>query len=87
MRWEITHVLQSGHANKTLFFLNPAIDVQTRTRQLTEGFGISAADLASFDVDRILALRTTSADQLILMLCNKPERDAYLVAARLAFED
>jgi hypothetical protein len=23
VRWEIAHVLQSGHANKTLFFLNP----------------------------------------------------------------
>ena len=86
VRWEIAHVLQSGHANKTLFFLNPSIDVQTRTRQLMEDFGVSAAHLASVDVDRILALRTTSPDQLILMLCDKPERDAYLVAARLAFE-
>ena len=87
VRWEIGHVLQSGHANKTLFFLNPSIDVQTRTRQLMEDFGVSAAHLASIDVDRILALRTTSPDQLVLMLCDKPERDAYLVAARLAFED
>jgi hypothetical protein len=71
----------------TLFFLNPSIDVQTRTRQLMEDFGVSAADLASVDVHRILALRMTSPDQLILMLCDKPERDAYLVAARLAFED
>jgi hypothetical protein len=87
VRWEIAHVLQSGHANKTLFFLHPSIDVLTRTRQLTEEFGASAADLASVDVDRILALHATSPEQLTLMLCNKPERDAYLVAARLAFED
>jgi hypothetical protein len=32
-----------------------------------------------------LALRLTSAEQPILMFCAKPERDAYLVAARLAF--
>jgi hypothetical protein len=87
VRWEIAHVLQSGHANKTLFFLNPAIDGQTSTRPLVEHFGVSAADLASVDVDRILALSATSPDQLILMLCDKPERDAYLVAARLAFEN
>lgn len=87
VRWEIEHVLQSGHANKTLFFLNPSIDVQTRTRQSIEYFGVSAADLASVDVNRILAIRVTSPEQLILMLCNKPERDAYLVAARLAFEN
>jgi hypothetical protein len=87
VRWEIAHVLQNGHVNKTLFFLNPSIDVQTRTRQLTEDFGVSAADLASVDVDRILALRATSPEQLILMFCDKPERDAYLVAARLVFED
>jgi hypothetical protein len=86
VRWEIAHVLQSGHAGKTLFFLNPSTDVQTRKRQLQEDFGVSAADLASVDVDRVLALRTTSTDQLILMVCDKPERDAYLVAARLAFE-
>ncbi len=87
VRWEIAHVLRSGHANKTLFFLNPSIDVQTRTRLLMEDFGVSAADLASVNVDRILALRATSPEQLRLMFCAKPERDAYLVAARLAFED
>ena len=87
VRWEIAHVLQSGHANKTLFFLNPSIDVQTRTRQLMEDFDVSAADLSFVDVDRILAIRVTSPDQLIFMFCKKPERDAYLVAARLAFED
>jgi hypothetical protein len=87
VRWKVAHVLQSGYANKTLFFLNPSIDVQTRTRQLMEHFGVSAADLSSVDVDRILAIRVTSPEQLILMLCKKPERDAYLVAARLAFED
>jgi hypothetical protein len=87
VRWEVAHVLQSGHANKTLFFLNPAIDVQIRTRQLMEHFGVSAADLSSVDVNRILAIRMTSPQQLILMFCKKPERDAYLVAARLAFEN
>jgi hypothetical protein len=87
VRWEIAHVLQSGHADKTLFFLNPSVDVQTRTRLLMEGFGVSAADLASVNVDRILALRATSPEQAILMFYAKPERDAYLVAARLAFED
>jgi hypothetical protein len=87
VRWEVAHVLQSGHANKTLFFLNPASDVQIRTRQLMEDFDVSAADLSSVDVDRILAIRVTSPEQLILMLCKKPERDAYLIAARLAFED
>src|SRR6516162_10234414 len=74
-------------ANKTLFFLNPSIDVQTRTRQLMEDFDVSAADLSFVDVDRILAIRVTSPEQLIFMFCKKPERDAYLVAARLAFED
>jgi hypothetical protein len=87
VRWEIAHVLQSGHAGKTLFFLNPSVDVETRTRLLMEDFGVSAADLASVNVDRILALRATSPEQAILMFCAKPERDAYLVAARLAFED
>jgi hypothetical protein len=52
-----------------------------------EDFDVSAADLSSIDLDRILAIRMTSPEQLILMLCKKPERDAYLVAARLAFED
>ena len=86
VRWEIAHMLQ-GHANKTLFFLNPSIDVPIRIRLLMEDFGVSVADLASVNVDRLLALRATSPDQLILMLCAKPERDSYLVAARLAFED
>ena len=74
-------------ASVSLTDVNPAIDVQIRTRQLMEHFGVSAADLASVDVNRILAIRVTSPEQLILMLCNKPERDAYLVAARLAFEN
>jgi hypothetical protein len=86
VRWEIAHVLQSGHAGKTLFFLYPSLDVQTRTRLLTEDFGVSAADLASVNVDHILGLRTTAPEQLTLMFCAKPERDAYLVVARLAFE-
>jgi hypothetical protein len=87
VRWEIAHVLQSGHAGNTLFFLNPSLDVQTRARLLMEDFGVSAADLASVNVDRILALRATSPAQAILMFYAKPERDAYLVVARLAFED
>jgi hypothetical protein len=87
VRWEIAHVLRNGHASKTLFFLNPSIDVQTRTRLLTEDFGVPVADLASVNVDRVLALRATSPEQLMLILCAKPERDAYLVVARLAFED
>ena len=87
VRWEIAHVLREGHANKTLFFLNPSIDVRTRTRLLMEDFSVSAADLASVNVDSILALRLTSPEQPILMFCVKPERDAYLVVARLAFVD
>jgi len=87
VRWEIAHVLQAGHANKTLFFLNPSIDLATRARLLMEDFGISAADLASVNLDDILALRLTSPERPILLFCAKPERDAYLVVARLAFED
>jgi hypothetical protein len=87
VRWEIAHVLQSGHADKTLFFLYPSLDAQTRTRLLTEDFGVSAADLASVNVDRILGLRATSSERSILMFCANPERDAYLVVARLAFDD
>jgi hypothetical protein len=80
-------VLQGGHASKTLFFLNPSVDAQTRTRLLMEDFGVSAADLASIQVDHILALRATSPEPAISLFYAKPERDAYLVAARLAFED
>jgi hypothetical protein len=87
VQWEIAHVLQSGHANKTLFFLDPSVDVQTRTRLLMEDFSVSAADLASIKVERILALRATPPPQAISMFYAKPERDAYLVVARLAFED
>jgi hypothetical protein len=86
VRWEIAHVLRAGHANKTLFFLNPSIDRETRTRLLIDDFGVSAADLASLNLDSILAIRLTSPDQPTLLFCAKPERDAYLVAARLAFE-
>jgi hypothetical protein len=85
VRWEIAHMLR-GHANKTLFFLNPSIDVRMRTRLLMEDFSVSAADLASVNVDSVLALRLTSPEQSILMFCAKPERDAYLVVMRLAFE-
>jgi hypothetical protein len=87
VQWEIALVLRNGHAKKTLFFLNPSIDVQTRRRLLIEDFGVSVADLASVNVDCLLAIRVTSPEQLILIFCAKPERDAYLVAARLAFED
>jgi hypothetical protein len=87
VRWEIAHVLQNGHANKTLFFVNPSTDVQTRTRLLIEDFGVSVADLNSFHIDSLLALQTTSPEKLKLVFCAKPERDAYLVAARLAFDD
>jgi hypothetical protein len=86
VRWEIAHVLQGGYANKTLFFLDPSIDLGTRARLLKEDFGLSDADLASLNLDSILAVRLTSPDQPMLLLCAKPERDAYLVAARLAFE-
>ena len=86
VRWEIAHVLRNGHANKTLFFLNPSVDVQSRTRLLMEDFGACATDLGSVNVDRILALRATSPE-LILMYYAAPERDAYLVVARLAFAD
>jgi hypothetical protein len=77
-------VLQSGHANKTLFFLNPSLNAGTRSPQLMENFGFSAADLQFVEVDRIL--RATSPERLIFILA-RPERQAYLVAARLAFED
>jgi hypothetical protein len=87
VRWEIAHGLQGGHAGKTLFFLNPSVDIQTRTRLLMEDFGVSAADLASIRVDHILALRATSPMQAISLFYAKPERDAFLVAARLTFED
>ena len=87
VRWEIAHVLRSGHAGKTLFFLNPSVDAQTRSRLLAEDFGVSAASLTSVDVERVLAVRVTSPEHLTLTLCAKPERDAYLVAARLAFDD
>jgi hypothetical protein len=87
VRWEIAHVLQAGHANKTLFFLNPSIDLETRTRLLIEDFGVVAADLERLNLDSILAVRLTSPDQPVSLICAKPERNSYLVAARLAFED
>jgi hypothetical protein len=87
VRWEIAHMLQAGHTKKTLFFLNPSTDVATRTRLLMEDFGVSAADLTSLNLESILAVRLSSPDQPILLLSAKPERAAYLVAARLAFEN
>ena len=87
VRWEIAHVLQGGHANKTLFFLNPSLDIRTRTRLLTEDFGVSAADLVPLNLDGVLALRLSSPERPILLFSAKPERDAYLVVARLAFGD
>jgi len=86
VRWEIAHVMRNGHANKTLFFVNPSTDTQTRTRLLIEDFGLSVADLESVNVDLLLALQAPSPEKLILISCTKPERDAYLVAARLAFD-
>lgn len=86
-RWEIAHVLRNGYGHKTLFFLNPSIDLETRTRLLKEDFGLSATDIATIKLERLLALRMASPDQLTLMVCAKPERDAYLVAARLAFKE
>lgn len=85
VRWEIAHVLHGENARKTLFFLNPALDAPTRIRLLTQDFGISAADIAKLDVSLILALRVTAPDQLIIIRCAKPEREAHLVAARLAY--
>jgi hypothetical protein len=86
VRWEIAHMLRQGHASKTLFLLNPSTDDGFRTRLLKEDFGVADADLACLDLDSILAIRLTSPDQSILLLCAKPEHNAYLVAARLAFE-
>jgi hypothetical protein len=86
VRWEIAHMLR-GHAKKTLFFLNPSIDVRMRARLLMQDFSVSAADLASVNLDSVLALRLTSHEQPILTFCAKPERDAYLVVMRLAFDD
>lgn len=85
VRWEIAHVLRNGHAGKTLFFLNPSLDGETRTRLLTGSFGIASDELQSLKVDDILALRASDPDQLNVMSCAKPEREAYLVAARLAY--
>ncbi|MEQ1696217.1 MAG: hypothetical protein ABL901_10310 [Hyphomicrobiaceae bacterium] len=85
VRWEIAHVLGGNHALKALFFFNPALDAATRKRLLTEDFGIAPARLAALDVDQILALKLSSPDHLTVVLCAKPEREAHLVAARLAF--
>lgn len=85
VRWEISHVLRGDRARKTLFFLNPDLDGPTRTRLLTSDFGVSPAGLAQLDVARIVALQITGPDQLTIMHCAKPEREAHLVAARLAY--
>jgi hypothetical protein len=87
VRWEIAHVLRNGYGQKTLFFLHPSIDIPIRTRLLTEDFCISIVDLATIKLDRLLAVRVNSPEQLMLISCAKPERDAYLVAARMAFEE
>jgi hypothetical protein len=87
VRWEIAHVLRGGHSNKTLFFLNPSLDVGIRTRLLREDFGVSGPDLASINTDGVLALRLTSTEQTMLVFYAKPERDAYLAVMRLAFKD
>jgi hypothetical protein len=52
---------------------------------LKEDFGVSIADLAAVNVHHVLALQAVSPDRLILIFCTRPERDAYLVAARLVF--
>jgi hypothetical protein len=85
VRWEIAHVLRGDRARKTLFFLNPDLDNATRTRLLTQDFGIAPADIAQLDVARIVALHITGPDQLLVMHCAQPEREAHLVAARLAY--
>ncbi len=85
VRWEIAHVLRGEIARKTLFFLNPALDADTRTRLLIEDFSISPTDLAQLKVNQILALQITAPDQLTVIHCARPEREAYLVAARLAY--
>lgn len=87
VRWEILHVLRNDHAGKTLFFLNPALDAPGRMRLLTGDFGISDSDLETINVDHILALRAGDPGRWTAMTCARPEREAYLVAARLAFEE
>ena len=86
VRWEIAQALQGGHANKTLFFFNPSTDIQMRARLLTEDFLVPPEDFELVDIASILALRLTAA-QTIQIFCARPERQAYLVAARLAFEE
>jgi len=85
VKWEIAHVLENGHAAKTLFVLNPELDAGTRQRLLSESLAIPESDLAGVDVLGIIAVRIGAAGERTLMLCRRPERDAYLVAARLAF--
>lgn len=84
VQWEIAHALSQGHAGKTVFFLNPSIDAGVRKRLLAEDFAIPASDLSAVDLDKILALRVFSSERAV-MICARPERDAYLAAMRLAF--
>ena len=84
VQWEIAYALRQGHAGKTLFFLNPSIDAGVRKRLLAEDFAIPASDLATLDLDKILALRVFSSERVV-MICAGPERDAYLAIMRLAF--
>jgi len=71
---------------KTLFFLNPSVDVQTAHG--CDG-GFWRFRRRSFRICQYrphLALRTTSPEQAILMFSASRAR-CYLVVARLAFED
>jgi hypothetical protein len=86
VQWEIAHVLRQDHAGKTVFFLNPSIDAGVRRRLLAEDFAIPASDLAAVDLDKILALRLFSSERVV-MICARPERDAYLAVMRLAFAE
>ena len=85
VRWEIAHVRHGGLADKTLYYLYPSLDVKARTRLLIEVFGLPTDDLDARDIERVLALRQISPDRWQLIMCSKPEREAYLVVARLTF--
>jgi hypothetical protein len=85
VRWEIALVLASGHTPKTLFVFNPDLDGETRRRLLVEEFDLAEASLAGIDPSRIVALKLAPDGSAVFFTARRPERDAYLVAARLAF--
>lgn len=85
VRWEIRHLLDGSNAPKSLFVFNPALDTPTRTRLLIDDFGLTASELATIDVAHILAAQVPTRGDVHLLLCARPERDAFIVAARLAF--